>query len=84
MSSAETSDPSTSDAYSVLHNRDFLFYLIGRFVANVGQQMFVMAIGWELYDRTGSALALCLVGLTQVVPMILLTLPITIASGSSS
>jgi MFS family permease len=81
MSKAETSDKSaaqgqsTNDAYAVLHNRDFLFYLIGRFVANIGQQMFVMAVGWELYDRTGSALALGLVGLTQVVPMILLTLP---------
>src|SRR5450631_547788 len=81
MSKAETSDKSagqresTHDAYAVLHNRDFLFYLIGRFVANIGQQMFVMALGWEIYDRTGSALALGLVGLTQVGPMILLTLP---------
>ena len=52
MSKAETSDKSaapgqsTNDAYAVLHNRDFLFYLIGRFVANIGQQMFVMAVGW--------------------------------------
>jgi MFS family permease len=79
MSKAETKSAGqqrpSNDAYSVLRNRDFFFYLIGRFVANIGQQMFVMAIGWELYNRTGSALALGLVGLTQVVPMILLTLP---------
>ncbi len=62
-------------SYSVLRNRDFLVYLIGRFVASLGQQMFVMAIGWELYDRTHSAVALLLVGLTQIVPMLLLTLP---------
>jgi MFS family permease len=34
-----------------------------------------MAVGWELYERTHSAFMLGLVGLTQVVPMFLLTLP---------
>lgn len=63
------------NAYGVLRNRDFLLYLIGRLVAAVGQAMFVMALGWELYERTHSALALGLVGLTQVVPMVLFTLP---------
>src|SRR6185436_642410 len=48
---------------------------IGRLVATLGQQMFVMALGWELYERTHSAFALGLVGLTQVVPMVLFTLP---------
>ena len=62
-------------AYTVLRNHDFLLYLIGRFIAVIGQQMFAMAIGWELYERTGSAFKLGLVGLTQMVPMILLTLP---------
>lgn len=36
--------------------------------------MQTVAIGWELYDRTNSALALGGVGLAQVLPMILLTL----------
>ena len=57
--------------YAVLRNRDFLLYLIGRLVATFGQQMFVMALGWELYERTHSAFMLGLVGLTQVVPMAL-------------
>ena len=64
-----------SDGYAVLRNRDFLLYLIGRFVASLGQQMLTVAVGWELYERTNSALALGLVGLTQMVPMILFTLP---------
>jgi MFS family permease len=63
------------NAYGVLRNRDFLLYLIGRLVATLGQAMFVMALGWELYERTHSAFALGLVGLTQVVPMALFTLP---------
>jgi MFS family permease len=63
------------DPYAVLRNRDFILYLIGRFVASFGQQMLTVAVGWELYERTGKALPLGLVGLTQMVPMILFTLP---------
>jgi MFS family permease len=63
------------DPYAVLRNRDFRLYLTGRLVATIGQQMFAMALGWELYERTHSALALGFVGLTQVLPMILCTLP---------
>ena len=63
------------DAYAVLRNRDLRLYLTGRLIAIFGQQMFVMALGWELYERTRSALVLGFVGLTQVIPMILCTLP---------
>src|SRR5512147_580373 len=41
----------------------------------MGQQMLTVAVGWELYERTGSALALGLVGLTEMVGMVVLTLP---------
>src|SRR5205809_2294495 len=63
------------DPYAVLRNRDFLLYLIGRFIASFGQQMLTVAIGWELYERTHSALALGFVGFTQMVPMFTFTLP---------
>src|SRR6266852_9021820 len=63
------------DPYAVLRNRDFLLYLIGRFIASLGQQMLKVAVGWELYERTHSALNLGLVGLAQMGPMILFTLP---------
>src|SRR3974390_444027 len=63
------------DPYAVLRNRDFIFYLIARFVSSFGQQMLTVAVGWELYERTHKALALGLVGLTQMVPMVLFTLP---------
>ncbi len=67
--------PSRGSSYAVLRNRDLRLYLTGRLIATIGQQMLAMAVGWELYKRTQSALALALVGLTQVVPMVLLTLP---------
>ena len=63
------------DAYAVLRNPDLRLYLTGRLIAIIGQQMFAMALGWEIYERTGSALALGFVGLTQVIPMIVCTLP---------
>ena len=63
------------DPYAVLRNRDVALYLIGRLVASLGQQMVTLAVGWELYRRTHSALALAFVGLTQMAPMVLFTLP---------
>jgi MFS family permease len=61
--------------YALLRNKDFLLYLIGRFVASLGGQMLTMAVMWELYERTNSELALGYVGLAQMIPMILCTLP---------
>lgn len=76
MPAPEPADPNLkSDAYAVLRNPDLRVYLTGRLIAIIGQQMFAMGLGWELYERTGSALALGFVGLTQVLPMIVCTLP---------
>ncbi len=63
------------DPYAVLRNRDLVLYLVGRFVASLGQQMLSVAVGWELYERTHSPQSLGLVGLTQMMPMVLFTLP---------
>ena len=63
------------DPYFALRFRNFRFLLIGTFFANIGVQMINVAIGWELYQRTGSALALGIVGLVQVVPVFILSLP---------
>jgi len=76
MPDSKPPDPNLPpEAYAVLRNRDLRIYLTGRLIAIIGQQMFAMALGWELYERTGSALALGFVGLTQVIPMIVCTLP---------
>lgn len=61
--------------YQILRNRNFLFYLTGRFMASLGQQMLTVAVGWELYERTGSSLALGLTGLMVFIPMVLMTVP---------
>jgi MFS family permease len=66
---------SSARPYAILRNRDFVFYLSGRFIATFGQQMLEVAVGWEIYERTGSSLALGLLGLTIFLPMVLMTLP---------
>lgn len=63
------------DAYGALRYRDFRLLLAGVFLVFFGQQMITVALGWELYQRTQSALVLGGVGLAQVIPVILLFLP---------
>jgi MFS family permease len=63
------------DPYAILRNRDLVHYLVGRFAANLGQQMLMGAVGWEVYELTHSSLALGIVSLTQMLPMLLFTLP---------
>lgn len=58
-----------------LHSPDFRLLLGGVTIGMLGQQMIAVAIGWELYNQTSSALALGGVGLAQIIPIILLFLP---------
>lgn len=53
----------------------FRRFVLTAFIVQVGTAAQSVAIGWEMYQRTDQALALGLVGLTQAVPMLLLTLP---------
>ena len=63
------------DPYEALRYRNFRVLLIGRFLAGLGDQMVGVALGWELYERTGDAFYLGLMGLIEVIPVILLSLP---------
>ncbi|GAC1400810.1 MAG: MFS transporter [Ktedonobacteraceae bacterium] len=63
------------DPYLAWRFLDFRLLFVGSFIATLGEQMITIAIGWELYERTNSALVLGLVGLVQVVPIFILSLP---------
>jgi MFS family permease len=63
------------DPYAALRHRDYRLLLIGRFITGFGNEMLTFAIGWELWLRTHSAFALGMVGLVQVVPVLILSLP---------
>jgi len=51
------------DPYAALRERNFRLFLSGNLVAILGLQMQTVAVGWEIYERTGSAMALGLIGL---------------------
>ena len=63
------------DPYAALRNRDFRLLLTGRFLTSFGNEMLSFAISWELWLRTHQAFVLGMVGLVQVIPVILLSLP---------
>lgn len=56
-------------------HRAFLAFFSARLAAMFANQMLMVAIGWQMYDLTGSAWDLGLVGLYQFAPALLLTLP---------
>jgi MFS family permease len=49
-------------------------FLCARVATAIAFQMQAVAVGWQMYDLTGSAWYLGLVGLAQFLPMVLLTL----------
>jgi MFS family permease len=71
----ESQTPAAREPYGVLRLRDFRLLISGRFVAQIGEMMVSVGVVWELYERTSDPLALGLVGLVQVIPVILLSLP---------
>jgi MFS family permease len=63
------------DPISALRHRGFLLFLVGSLLSNTGNQMRTVAVGWDVYQRTGRALDLGYVGLVLALPVILLALP---------
>ncbi len=59
---------------SILLHRPFMFYLCARAVTYMAFQMLGVAVGWQIYAITGSAMYLGFVGLAGFLPMFLLTL----------
>ena len=55
-------------------HRAFALYWFSRIASILSFHMLVVAVGWQLYELTGSAFDLGLLGLAQFVPMLLLTL----------
>ncbi|HTQ00732.1 MAG TPA: MFS transporter [Casimicrobiaceae bacterium] len=53
----------------------FRRFLWTRLLGSAANQILMVALAWQIYDLTGSAFDLGLVGLAQFVPALLLTLP---------
>ncbi len=64
-----------SDPDSLLQHQGFVRLWLARIAGTGGSQMTMVALGWHMYDLTGSAWDLGLVGLLQFIPALLLMLP---------
>jgi MFS family permease len=59
-------------AGALLTQRSFLYFLVSRSLSRFSSQIAAVAIGWQVYDLTGSAFVLGMVGLVQFLPTLLL------------
>jgi MFS family permease len=66
--------PGAAGGFAVLKNRDFTLYMAARFCSSIAAQMVIMAVGWQVYHLTGHVLDLGLIGLSQFLPFLALSL----------
>jgi len=60
----------SSEAYDVLRVPNFRWYMLSRFLLQLGLQIQTVAVGWQVYELSKDPLALGLVGLAEVVPAV--------------
>jgi MFS family permease len=61
-----------TDSYAALRHPFVRSFAIGRFAAISGWSMINVAVGWLLYERTGDAWSLGLVGVAELTPVLFL------------
>jgi MFS family permease len=59
-------------AGALLRHKSFLLFLLSRSFSRFATQIGAVAIGWQVYDMTGSAFDLGMIGLVQFLPTALL------------
>jgi MFS family permease len=59
-------------AIDLLRHRSFVLFLLSRSLSRFSSQIAAVAIGWQIYELTGSAFDLGMVGLVQFLPTALL------------
>ncbi len=69
-----TSPAVPNDPYQSLRFPEYRAFLGGAFALFVGTQIQTVAIGWQVYALTGDPLSLGLVGLSEALPFLALTL----------
>lgn len=70
--SEETAGP---DSFAAFRHPAVARFALGRFLSAMATTSASVAVGWQLYEKTGSTFALGLVGLVEVIPVVTLALP---------
>ncbi len=69
------SPPNRREPYAAFRYANFRSYTFGVFFAEIGEQMVRVAVGYEIFQRTHSPLALGFIGLSIWLPIFIFTLP---------
>ena len=68
-------DNNKHDPYAALRLADYRYVLGGLFLIGMTFRSQQVAVGWDIYERTGSAMALGWAGVAMFIPVFLLFLP---------
>src|SRR5262245_40567796 len=63
------------DPYAALRVGNYRLFVAGFLCSSTGLQMMGLALGWEIFERTGDQLALGIIGLCRALPVVLMALP---------
>lgn len=73
-------DSAPRDGFAAFRHPAVARFAVGRFLAAMASTSVSVAVGWQLYEKTGSTWALGLVGLVEVIPIVGLALPAGVAA----
>lgn len=60
--------------FSTLKVTHFRNYLLGAFVSEIGNQMQIVAVAWQVYEMTRNPASLGLIGVANIIPILLFSL----------
>jgi MFS family permease len=63
------------DPYAAIRHANYRFFAAGFLCSSFGLQMMNLALLWEIYERTGDAFMLGLMGLARALPVVITALP---------
>jgi MFS family permease len=64
----------SADRFAAFRHVSYTRFFFARFLVSFAAQIISVSVGWQMYDQTGSAIYLGLIGLVQFLPSLLLTL----------
>jgi MFS family permease len=64
----------SGDAFAVIHNKNFRFYLLYRNFMTMATLMQSVIVGWQIYELTHNVLWLGFIGLAEVIPQVSISL----------
>lgn len=74
IAKSDTAVKPRQSSWSVLRNRNYALLFWGQLISSTGTQMQIVAVAWQVFLLTHSAIALGLIGLFQAIPRLIFSL----------